>query len=152
MSYSRHFGNAHVYPIYKADTNLEYMKALAQQPGKPFLAEAHHILLSPPTDIDHFPYTRYYRGEHLSDLPIAHTRQAGYRELKNSLYVSPNPEDSCSSYLNPKKEFESAIPFTSTLFEGGCTRTLPSYHPDNRNQNFTLGYKSHFGNISSQNR
>ena len=38
------------------------------------------------TDIDHFPYTRFYRGKYLSDKPIIMDREAGYRKRIDNEY------------------------------------------------------------------
>jgi hypothetical protein len=38
------------------------------------------------TDIDHFPYTRFYRGVPSSTNPILFEREAGWRPQKNSCY------------------------------------------------------------------
>ncbi len=38
------------------------------------------------TDMDHFPYTRYYRGVYYNDAPIVIEREAGFRPLDNPCY------------------------------------------------------------------
>jgi hypothetical protein len=40
------------------------------------------------TDQDHFPYTRYYRGEPLEENPTIYDREAGWRPTQNSCYHS----------------------------------------------------------------
>jgi hypothetical protein len=53
------------------------------------------------TDMDNFPYNRFYRGRYDSDLPIVFDREAGWRPLNNSCYrpvysyVQPNYPDHC---------------------------------------------------------
>lgn len=149
MSYPQ-FGTT---PIYKAETPLEYMKALSQQPGVPTpLSTFIKPSCISKTDIDHFPYTRFYVGQHASDFPHIHSRRAGYRMLTNYLYKSSDPSKSCEQYLNPKDEWESSLPFVETIFESGCSKTFPSYHPDNKKPNFMLSYNSHLPNISINNR
>jgi hypothetical protein len=38
------------------------------------------------TDMDVFPYTRFYRGRYDSDFPIIFEREAGWRPLNNACY------------------------------------------------------------------
>lgn len=38
------------------------------------------------TDMDHFPYTRFYRGNPDSDCPIIFEREAGWRAVDNNCY------------------------------------------------------------------
>jgi len=49
------------------------------------------------SDVDHWPYTRFYRGSYTSDRPIIYEREAGYRYVNNdcyrkSCYFPPQPE------------------------------------------------------------
>lgn len=39
------------------------------------------------TDMDHFPYRRFYRGEYQSTEPIIVEREAGYRNRKDEKYI-----------------------------------------------------------------
>lgn len=39
------------------------------------------------TDIDHFPYERFFRGQYDSEIPIVMDREAGYRPIRNSMYT-----------------------------------------------------------------
>ena len=152
MSYSE-FSDFRQLPIYNPKTNLDFVKAIVQQPGVVLPQNYHKLVLTQNiTDVDHFPYTRYYRGQHQSDFPYIHSRCAGYRVLTNDLYKPPLPEHSTEPYLNPMEEFKSSIPFSETVFEGGCCNTFPSYHPDRNKPNFTLGYSSHIPITSINNR
>ncbi len=38
------------------------------------------------TDVDHFPYTRQFRGKYNLDNPTVWDREAGYRPLQNVCY------------------------------------------------------------------
>lgn len=38
------------------------------------------------TDMDHFPYTRFYRGIYNESVPIIWEREAGYHKLENRNY------------------------------------------------------------------
>lgn len=40
-----------------------------------------------PTDMDHFPFTRHYRGEFESSKPVVFSRQAGYRPRDDCCYI-----------------------------------------------------------------
>lgn len=53
--------------------------------NRPYYAsyEIKHIL----TDHDHFPYKRFYRGNHTSSKPIVMEREAGYRARQDDCYV-----------------------------------------------------------------
>lgn len=62
------------------------------------------------TDMDHQPYTRFFRGVYYYDTPVIMEREAGYRPIRNSCYnvnrvYEPEPL--------PKIAFESAC---STIF------------------------------------
>ena len=62
------------------------------------------------TDMDHFPYTRYYRGEASSDSPVVFEREAGWRARRDDDYFK---------HSNPKKEV------LSTCFETSCNVMAP---------------------------
>jgi len=64
-------------------------------------------------DIDHLPYTRFYRGRYKSDKPIVFEREAGWRPIKNSCYNVKNPNTE-SSYPNH-------------CFETACSTVYPCY-------------------------
>ena len=51
------------------------------------------------TDMDHFPYTRFYRGVYNSYQPVVLEREAGWRHRRDSCY-SVNKSDIKSSYPN----------------------------------------------------
>lgn len=38
------------------------------------------------TDVDHFPYTRFYRGQYNDTKPHIWEREAGYHRLQNDMY------------------------------------------------------------------
>ena len=64
-------------------------------------------------DLDHFPYTRFYRGQAKSDTPIVFEREAGYRQQHDKCYkplIKANP---------PQKP--------SHCFEGPCSVVYPCY-------------------------
>ena len=43
------------------------------------------------TDVDHFPYTRHFRGRYNSDRPTVWSREAGYSPLFNGCYNNALP-------------------------------------------------------------
>lgn len=66
------------------------------------------------TDMDHFPYTRFYRGKYNSNIPIVFEREAGWRPLRQSCYS-----------MNNCKIPEQETP--NHCFEGACSVVFPCY-------------------------
>jgi len=64
-------------------------------------------------DLDHFPYTRFYRGKAKSSTPTVFEREAGYRQQREKCY-KPLIE------VNP-------IPKPTHCFEGACSVVYPCY-------------------------
>ena len=64
------------------------------------------------TDMDTFPYPRWYRGVRTSNLPTIMEREAGFREVtpidRQPIEETPRPEYTyslaCSTYIPPKKD------------------------------------------------
>lgn len=52
------------------------------------------------TDVDHFPYTRNYRGQAASDYPVVLEREAGWRPVKNDCYNKPVVRNELDLYPN----------------------------------------------------
>lgn len=65
------------------------------------------------TDMDHHPYTRFYRGVPNYHQPVIFEREAGWRPQRNACY-----EVSCS-----KKE----SPYPNHCFESACSTVYPCY-------------------------
>lgn len=65
------------------------------------------------TDMDHHPYSRWYRGVYYYPDPIIAEREAGWRPIRNS----------CYNVNFPKTEEEKPI----NCFEAPCTTTFPCY-------------------------
>lgn len=57
------------------------------------------------TDMDHFPYTRFYRGVYDSHQPIVMDREAGWRPIVKNCYI---PNKCADKSLYPNYCFESA--------------------------------------------
>lgn len=65
------------------------------------------------TDYDHFPYTRFYKGEYNNSQPIVAEREAGWRKLENN----------CYKMLEPITE-----PFyPNHCFQSACSTVYPCY-------------------------
>lgn len=62
------------------------------------------------TDMDHHPYTRWFRGVYYYDTPIVMEREAGWRPLQNQCYNVNIPY-----YQEPDPEHCFEIPCTTTL-------------------------------------
>ncbi len=62
------------------------------------------------TDMDHFPYTRFYRGNPYSDTPVIMDKEAGFRR-KLDCYTPVYVVDEG--------------PFPNVCFEGPCSTTYP---------------------------
>ena len=58
---------------------------LKQQYGTPYYALRKDVT-NITTDMDHFPYKRFYRGVYYKDEPIVFDRKAGYKVKHNSCY------------------------------------------------------------------
>jgi hypothetical protein len=98
---------------YMTDMNVNSVrKQIAKKLGdKPFYGTM-EAAASVITDMDNFPYNRYFRGQYDSSEPIVFEREAGWRQIHNSCYKvlkSPNK----SNYPNH-------------VFEGGCSVTYPA--------------------------
>jgi len=66
------------------------------------------------TDMDHFPYTRFFRGVSYFPNPIVMEREAGFREVNNNCY-----RVSC-----PGGE---KVPYPNHCFETACSTVYPCY-------------------------
>jgi len=66
------------------------------------------------TDMDHFPYTRFYRGVPSSSHPIVFEREAGWRPQRDSCYSVTNNCKDNSLYPNH-------------CFEAACSTVYPCY-------------------------
>lgn len=66
------------------------------------------------TEIDHFPYLKFYRGEYLDTNPHVFSRNAGYSTLKNQKYYIDTSVD--------KTEKDWQVPFQIP-----CSTILPRY-------------------------
>jgi len=65
------------------------------------------------TDMDHFPYTRYFRGRYESSQPIVFDREAGWRPVNDACY-----KGSCDAR---------PLPYPTHCFEAPCSTVYPCY-------------------------
>jgi hypothetical protein len=66
------------------------------------------------TDVDTFPYPRYYRGDFSSEYAVIFEREAGWRTQKNKCYANPVVKDEVKYYPNH-------------CFQGAPSTTYPCY-------------------------
>ena len=64
------------------------------------------------TDIDHFPYTRFYRSDPTNPTPILFEREAGFRPTTQQCY-----KKGCGLKLND--------PYPLNCFQSPCSTVLP---------------------------
>ena len=80
--------------------------------SKPYYAMGSYVRYAV-TDMDSFPYQRYYRGDYRSAEPIVMDREAGWRPQENRCYV-------------PEKKI-SIKDYPSNCFQTACSTTYPCY-------------------------
>lgn len=72
--------------IYQSNINSIQEQIRRKQSDKP-----HHATIGDvagfTTDVDHFPYTRHFRGVYNGDTPIIYSRDAGWRPRRDSCYT-----------------------------------------------------------------
>ena len=81
---------------------MEKLIELKQQ-SSPYLSSGINL---PITDVDSFPYTRFYRGDYKSSLPAVFDRQAGWKPRCDGKYV---PIKEPTTILYPNHCFQSAV-------------------------------------------
>ena len=94
--------------------NINYIRTQIDKKNKSFPYYAFQDTISNVIeDLDHFPYTRFYRGQAKADKPIVFEREAGYRQQHDKCY-------------KPLIKAKSA-PKPSHCFEGPCSVVYPCY-------------------------
>ena len=88
---------------------LEEQILLKANPNSSFYATDNSILPSQ-TDHDHFPYTRYYRGDYKKPNAIISENKAGWQRVRNN----------CYSYILLTEKEEN-----DTCFQLSCNTVLP---------------------------
>ena len=79
---------------------------------KPYYARCNTIMQFP-TDMDHFPYSRFYRGDYRSTEPVVYDRTVGYRLREDPCYTPINQT------WNPIQP--------DNCFQTGCNTVYPCY-------------------------
>ena len=97
-------------------SNINSVRALImrKQSDRPLFVSSTNVV----TDMDHHPYSRWFRGVYYYPHPIVMEREAGWRTLNNTCYtphsqVYPEPE--------PK-----------TCFQSACTTVYPCFGEENK--------------------
>lgn len=83
------------------EQSVEYIRKMIEMKTKaPYFANGNSVK-NIVTDMDHHPYTRWYRGVYYYPEPIVMEREAGWRPLENSCYeltmppIEPSEERLC---------------------------------------------------------
>jgi hypothetical protein len=98
------------------NSNIEIIKKQIEDKNsyKPFYATANYAE-SVVTDMDNFPYNRFYRGVYYSSDPIVFEREAGWRSPYNNCY-----KNSCCQGIIEKP---------SICWQNACSTILPCAPP-----------------------
>jgi len=74
--------------------NVNYIRKQIEQKtsDRPYFAN-NNTVTHTVTDMDHHPYTRWYRGVYYYPEPIVFEREAGYRRLENNCYNLSIPSE-----------------------------------------------------------
>lgn len=101
-------------------TSIDHIQAMIEKKNsfQPYYATNKSILPSV-TDMDHHPYTRFYRGVYYYPDPIVFEREAGWREIQDHCYNLNIP---------PQEE---SVP--RLCFQAPCS-TVFSCHPENKSK------------------
>jgi hypothetical protein len=88
--------------------------------NRPYFGQT-NVLQYVQTDMDHFPYRRYFRGKYNVQYPVIFDREAGYRELNNQCYKQYNVDN---------------VQRTELCFENACSMVKPC---NQQNQSCRMG-------------
>jgi hypothetical protein len=97
-------------------TNINAVRGLIakKQSDKPLFVSSTSVI----TDMDHHPYTRWYRGVYYYPNPIVMEREAGWRTINNSCYEPHQP-------FQPEPE-------PNSCFQSACTTVYPCFGEENK--------------------
>ena len=112
------------------NNSSEYLEHLKKMAGQQYVDKSNHkhILFTPQSAIDHFPYRKFHRGRHELDTPIIFNRTAGYSPRLDHLYKSPLATEQTSKYLHLSKDIKHSYPHADNLFQTSCLQVYPSFH------------------------
>lgn len=73
-------------------STIKYVQEMIAQKNDPypFYATIHDVPHAV-TDVDHWPYSRYFRGVYNNPNPVVWEREAGYRPQQNACYQISTP-------------------------------------------------------------
>lgn len=97
--------------------SIETIKKQIEQKNKGLYFANNETVTHIITDMDHHPYTRWYRGVSYYPEPIIMEREAGWRPRR----------DNCYKLMIPATETE-----THSCFEPACTTTFPCIPSGNK--------------------
>lgn len=102
------------------NTNVQSVRKMIERknsphPYLPTRGSVHNVI----TDMDHFPYTRFFRGVSYFPDPIVFEREAGWRNTHNNCYSPSCPP--------------SNLPYPNHCYEAACSVVYPC-HPQFRNR------------------
>ena len=95
-------------------TSIDFVRSQIQQKlnyNTPYQA-TNGMVKNSVTDMDNFPYNRFYRGVYFADKPVVMEREAGWRERQNECYT-------------PVLMKEDIYP--ENCFEAACSTVYPCY-------------------------
>jgi len=99
------------------------------------------------TDIDHQPYTRFYRGDVGSQHPTLYDRAAGFRPTQNECYYSEgivtasgkNSDGKAGDYNRvPKDTVVGQSAYPTGCFQPACTTIFPCKNGDSNTIHTTV--------------
>ena len=105
------------YSEYRNNLNVDFVRQqiLHKNSNTPYFA-LDSTVTNVVTDMDHFPYSRWYRGVYDFSEPIVAEREAGFRKLENDAYKPRIP-------IKPEKN-------RPLCFQAPCSTVYPCFADD----------------------
>jgi len=119
-------------------SNLRRQIGMVTRSLQPYFANSSTVLKSF-TDQDHWPYTRYYRGDVGSQHPTIYDRAAGFSPVQNACYYSEgiitpsgkNADGSAGDYHRvPADTVIGQSTYPTGCFQPACTTIFPCKNAD----------------------
>lgn len=124
--------NPDTYSQLTTDTSIALVRDQIAQKicSKPFYSNlsAPQYLYNTITDMDHFPYTRYFRGVYHNDQPRVAEREAGWRPTVDCCYKKAVP---CFGEITSR---DYAKGYPRNCFEAPCSTVYPCYPKENHDK------------------
>lgn len=105
-----------------------HKQVIAKKSYKPYFAtyeDSSNII----TDMDHFPYTRYYRGIYNESNPVILEREAGFRVTHNNCYSNSNNLYNLYNLYDIKNDI---------CFQTACSTVLPCHNSNRKDKCIVL--------------